>query len=100
MPKDNIVQFPDRFEGREPNRKQILKNRLGELEVENEYLNSDLDFLSDQLDKNMAEASELLHELQLIVEEELDDSLVEFKSEFGVDISFLADFDPTKPKEK
>jgi predicted nuclease with TOPRIM domain len=99
MPKDNILQFPDRFEGREPNRKQILKNRLGELEVENEYLNSDLDFLSDQLDKNMAEASELLRELQLIVEEELDDSLVEFKSEFGVDISFLADFDPTKPKE-
>ena len=38
--------------------------------------------------------------LDLEIEEELDDSLVEFKSEFGVDISFLADFDPTKPKEK
>jgi pyruvate/2-oxoglutarate dehydrogenase complex dihydrolipoamide acyltransferase (E2) component len=79
MPKDNIIAFPDRFEGREPNRKQILKNRLGELEVENEYLNSDLDFLSDQLDKNIAEAGELLHEMKLIVEEELNTGLVEFK---------------------
>tara|TARA_R110002096_G_scaffold210408_1_gene397757 strand:- start:334 stop:630 length:297 start_codon:yes stop_codon:yes gene_type:complete len=98
MPKDNIVQFPDRFEGREPNRKQILKNRLGELEVENEYLNSDLDFLSDQLDKNIAEAGELLHEMKLIVEEELNTGLVEFKSDFGVDVDFFTDFD-LEPKE-
>ena len=98
MPKDNIIAFPDRFEGREPNRKQILKNRLGELEVENEYLNSDLDFLSDQLDKNIAEAGELLHEMKLIVEEELNIGLVEFKSDFGVDVDFFTDFD-LEPKE-
>ena len=99
MPKDNIVQFPDRFEGREPNQKQILQNRLQELQTENEYLNGDLDFLSDQLEKNLEEIREILQELQSTIEKELGDSLVEFKSEFGVDISFLADFDPTKPKE-
>ena len=100
MSKDNVIQFPNRFEGREPNQKQILQNRLKELEVENEYLNGDMDFLGEQLDNNLAEIQEILHELQSMIEKELDESLVEFKSEFGVDISFLADFDPTKPEDK
>ena len=49
MPKDNIIEFPNRFQGREPNRKQILQNRLKELQVENEYLNQDMDFISEQM---------------------------------------------------
>ena len=100
MPKDNIIEFPNRFNGREPNRKQILQNRLKELQVENEYLNQDMDFISEQMEGNLAEIREILVELQSIIEKELGDSLVEFKSEFGVDISFLADFDPDKPKDK
>jgi len=100
MPKDNIIEFPNRFQGREPNRKQILQNRLKELQVENEYLNQDMDFISEQMEGNLAEIREILEELQSIIEKELGDSLVEFKSEFGVDISFLADFDPDKPKDK
>lgn len=100
MPKDNIIEFPNRFQGREPNRKQILQNRLKELQVENEYLNQDMDFISEQMEGNLAEIREILEELQYIIEKELGDSLVEFKSEFGVDISFLADFDPDKPKDK
>jgi len=100
MPKDNIIEFPNRFQGREPNRKQILQNRLKELQVENEYLNQDMDFISEQMEGNLAEIREILEELHSIVEKELGDSLVEFKSEFGVDISFLADFDPDKPKDK
>tara|TARA_Y100000389_G_C17003186_1_gene290503 strand:+ start:122 stop:424 length:303 start_codon:yes stop_codon:yes gene_type:complete len=100
MPKDNIIEFPNRFQGREPNRKQILQNRLKELQVENEYLNQDMDFISEQMEGNLAEIREILEELQSIIEKELGDSLVEFKSDFGVDISFLADFDPDKPKDK
>jgi hypothetical protein len=100
MPKDNIIEFPNRFQGREPNRKQILQNRLKELQVENEYLNQDMDFISEQMESNLAEIREILEELHSIIEKELGDSLVEFKSEFGVDISFLADFDPDKPKDK
>ena len=100
MPKDNIIEFPNRFQGREPNRKQILQNRLKELQVENEYLNQDMDFISEQMEGNLAEIREILQELHSIIEKELGDSLVEFKSEFGVDISFLADFDPDKPKDK
>jgi hypothetical protein len=100
MPKDNIIEFPNRFQGREPNRKQILQNRLKELQVENEYLNQDMDFISEQMEGNLAEIREILVELQSMIEKELGDSLVEFKSEFGVDISFLADFDPDKPKDK
>jgi len=100
MPKDNIIEFPNRFQGREPNRKQILQNRLKELQVENEYLNQDMDFISEQMEGNLAEIREILEELHFIIEKELGDSLVEFKSEFGVDISFLADFDPDKPKDK
>ena len=100
MSKDNIIEFPNRFQGRESNKKQILQNRLKELQTENEYLNGDIDFLADQLDNNLAEIQEILHELQTMIERELSESLVEFKSEFGVDISFLADFDPDKPKDK
>jgi len=100
MPKDNIIEFPNRFQGREPDRKQILQNRLKELQVENEYLNQDMDFISEQMEGNLAEIREILVELQSMIEKELGDSLVEFKSEFGVDISFLADFDPDKPKDK
>ena len=62
MPKDNIIEFPNRFQGREPNRKQILQNRLKELQVENEYLNQDMDFISEQMEGNLAEIREILEE--------------------------------------
>ena len=40
----------------EPNSKiHNTENRLDELEEENEYLNGDIDFLHNQLDKNLAE---------------------------------------------
>lgn len=93
MSKDNIIKFPSQKHGRTLPKKTILKNRIRELESENEMLNYDLEALSYQLDENLAEIREILHELQDIIQEELTTELVEFKSDFGVDISFLADFD-------
>ena len=99
MAKDNIIKFPDK-KGRSLPRKTILKNRIRELESENDMLNYDLEALSYQLDENLAEIREILYELQEIIQEELATELVEFKSDFGVDISFLADFDLEEEPEE
>lgn len=59
MPKDNVIQFPQNKGGR-PSRKIILENRLQELQVENDYLQNDLDYLAQQLEDNLAETQEIL----------------------------------------
>ena len=46
MSKDNIIQFPIKKGGGRPSRKTILENRLAELNIENDYLNGDIDYLA------------------------------------------------------
>jgi|TARA_R110000764_G_scaffold128288_1_gene216041 hypothetical protein len=98
MPKDNIIAFPDRMEGRAVNQVQLIQARLDELEHENEYLSGDIEFLSDQLEKNLDEVEELLADLTHIRHQELDTSIAKFNKDFEADIHFEPDFD-LEPKE-
>jgi len=99
MSKDNVIQFPDRMNGRKLSRITLINARLEELELENDFLDGDIEYLQQQLTKNIDEVHELLHEVEKITQETLDEQLVEFKSDFGVDINFDADFDLT-PEDK
>jgi peptidoglycan hydrolase CwlO-like protein len=75
------------------------ENRLDELETENEYLEGDIEFLHNQLDKNLTECQELYTCLAELHKESLKEKIVDFKSEFGVDIEFDADFN-LEPEDK
>ena len=99
MSKDNVIQFPDRMNGRKLSRITLINARLEELELENDFLDGDIEYLQQQLTKNIDEVHELLHEVEKITQDTLDEQLVEFKSDFGVDINFDADFDLT-PEDK
>ena len=45
MSKDNIIQFPkSRMASSRKSKLDILQNRAQELQVENEYINNDLDY--------------------------------------------------------
>ena len=97
MPKDNVIQFPQNKGGR-PSRKIILENRLQELQVENDYLQNDLDYLAQQLEDNLAETQEILKQLEKLIMKDLNDSMSEIKQMTGVDLTPLLPEDDN-PKE-
>ena len=98
MPKDNVIQFPIKKGGGRPSRKVILENRLAELNVENDCLNGDIDYLANQLENNLHEIQTILKELESIVKNDLVNSMSEFKEMTGVDLSPLLP-DDDNPKE-
>lgn len=98
MSKDNVIQFPQKKGGGRPSRKIILENRLQELQVENDYLQNDLDYLSQQLEDNLAETQEILKQLEKLIMQDLNDSMSEFKQMTGVDLTPLLPEDDN-PKE-
>lgn len=98
MSKDNVIQFPQKKGGGRPSRKIILENRLQELQVENDYLQNDLDYLSQQLEDNLAETQEILKQLEKLIMQDLNDSMSEFKQMTGVDLTPLLP-DDENPKE-
>lgn len=98
MSKDNVIQFPQKKGGGRPSRKIILENRLQELQVENDYLQNDLDYLSQQLEDNLAETQEILKQLEKLIMQDLNDSMSEFKQMTGVDLTPLLP-DDENPEE-
>ena len=99
MSKDNVIQFPDRMGDRGVARLQVIENRIAEIETENDFIDGDIEYLQGQLESNFSEVAELFKEVEKIHKQSLAKELVEFKSEFGVDIDFDADFYLT-PEDK
>ena len=89
MPKDNIIQFPQREGASIPSRKIILENRLQELQVENDYLQNDYDYIAEQLELNIVETQEILKQLEKLLMKDLNDSMLEIKQMTGVDLTPL-----------
>ena len=99
MSKDNIIQFPkSRMASSRKSKLDILQNRAQELQVENEYINNDLDYLSAQLEDNLRELEIVYKKIASMHQEDLEKQLVEFKSEFGVQIDFDFEPDDNKPE--
>jgi len=64
---------------------QLLQARLEEIEVENKYMNDDIDYLSNALKRNIEEASNILKEFALInglAKDEEEESIMEFTNEW------------------
>ena len=89
MPKDNIIQFPHKEGASRPSRKSILQNRVAELNLENDYIQSDLQYLRDQLEINCKELEVSLNELEKLMRADLDASMAEIKEMTGVDLTPL-----------
>jgi hypothetical protein len=89
MSKDNVIQFPIKKGGGRPSRKIILQNRLAELQVESDYMQGDLDYISEQLEINLVETQEILRQLESLVMDDLATSMSEIKNMTGIDLTPL-----------
>jgi hypothetical protein len=89
MSKDNVIQFPIKKGGGRPSRKIILQNRLAELQVESDYMQGDLDYISEQLEINLVETQEILRQLESLVRDDLAASMSEIKNMTGIDLTAL-----------
>jgi len=99
MSKGKVIQFPDSLTERGIDKLNIIQNRIDELETENEFLDGDIEYLQQQLISNHDEVAELFKEVAELQTQELEKKLVQFKSDFGVEINFDPDFDLT-PEDK
>ena len=102
MSKDNIIQFPTSHKPSRKTKLDVYKHRLKELEVENEYLTGDIDYLSAQLETNLDEMNVILNEMKKLHEESLQKQVTELKEEFGVDLTKVVEdilHDQDNPKE-
>lgn len=102
MSKDNIIQFPTKHKPSKKTKLEVYTLRLKELEVENEYLNSDIDYLSSQLETNLNECEVLLHKMREIHETTIREQAAELKNDFGVDLTKLVEelIDHDNPEDK
>ena len=85
---DNVVKFPDKKGANLRARTQMLQARLDEIEVENKYMNDDIEYLQSALKKNLDEAEEILKKFAMINGENKP-----VMNEWGDDFEFTPDFD-------
>ena len=79
MAKDNIIQFPTKHKPSSKARLQMLEARIAEIEIENDMMRSDMDYLSGAINKNVSELQDILKERSLLAC--LEKPIVEFKGE-------------------
>ena len=79
MAKDNIIQFPTNHKPSSKARLQMLEARVHEIELENDMMRSDMDYLSGAINKNVSELQDILKELSILAG--LEKPIVEFKGE-------------------
>tara|TARA_Y100000361_G_scaffold125657_1_gene119300 strand:- start:213 stop:548 length:336 start_codon:yes stop_codon:yes gene_type:complete len=77
--KDNIIQFPTKHKPSDKAKLQMLETRMAEIEIENDMMRSDMDYLSGAINKNVSELQDILKEMSLLAG--LEKPIVEFKGE-------------------
>ena len=77
--KDNIIQFPTKHKPSDKARLQMLEIRMSEIELENDIMRSDIDYLSGAINKNVKELQDILKEMSLLAG--LEKPIMEFKGE-------------------
>lgn len=77
--KDNIIQFPTKHKPSNKAKLQMLETRMAEIEIENDMMRSDMDYLSGAINKNVSELQDILKEMSLLAG--LEKPIVEFKGE-------------------
>ena len=79
MAKDNIIQFPTKHKPSSKAKIQAMEARITEIEIENDMMRSDIDYLSGAINKNVSELQDILKELSLLAG--LEKPIMEFKGE-------------------
>lgn len=79
MAKDNIIQFPTNHKPSSKAKVQMMESRIAEIELENDMMRSDIEYLSGAINKNVSELQDILKELSLLAG--LEKPIVEFKGE-------------------
>ena len=91
MAKDNIIQFPSKHKISNKAKIDMYERRVAEIEMENDIIRSDIEYLHGAMDKNVSELQDILKELSLLAG--LEKPIVEFKGEgrledFEVEFNF------------
>ena len=79
MAKDNIIQFPNKRKVSSKAKIETYERRISEIEVENDIMRSDIEYLSGAINNNVSELQDILKEMSLLAG--LEKPIVEFKGE-------------------
>ena len=79
MAKDNIIQFPTNHKPSSKAKIQVMEARISEIEIENDMMRSDIEYLSGAINKNVSELQDILKELSILAG--LEKPIMEFKGE-------------------
>ena len=79
MAKDNIIHFPTKHKPSSKAKVQAMEARISEIEVENDMMRSDIEYLSGAINKNVSELQDILKELSILAG--LEKPVMEFKGE-------------------
>ena len=79
MAKDNIIHFPTKHKPSSKAKVQAMEARISEIEIENDIMRSDIEYLSGSINKNVSELQDILKELSILAG--LEKPLIEFKGE-------------------
>lgn len=79
MAKDNVIHFPTKHKPSSKAKIQAMETRISEIEVENDIMRSDIEYLSGAINKNVSELQDILKELSILAG--LEKPIMEFKGE-------------------
>ena len=79
MAKDNIIHFPTKHKPSSKAKVRAMEARISEIEVENDMMRSDIEYLSGAINKNVSELQDILKELSILAG--LEKPIIEFKGE-------------------
>jgi len=79
MAKDNIIQFPNQKKVSKKAKIDTYERRISEIEVENDIMRADIEYLSGAINNNVSELQDILKEMSILAG--LEKPIVEFKGE-------------------
>ena len=79
MAKDNIIQFPNQKKISKKTKMDTYERRISEIEVENDIMRADIEYLSGAINNNVSELQDILKEMSILAG--LEKPIVEFKGE-------------------
>ena len=90
--KDNVIQFPTKHKASSKAKMDMMERRICEIEIENDMMRSDIEYLSGANNKNVSELQDILKEMSVLAG--LEKPIVEFKGEGNLeDLEIEFNFD-------
>ena len=94
MAKDNVIQFPNQKQKSKKEKARMMQMRIDEIDIENKYIEDDIQYLQNSLKKNHEEAENILKEFAIMNGENFSgEPVIGFENEWGDDFEFTPDFD-------